>query len=150
MLKEYAQNQIDQAVEGLPDELKDALFSLETAEAVENACEMFDVTDERGSAISKYTGYVLMGLMNPEEFQQEISALDIEKPAVKEIVRQINRFVFYPVKVALEQLHEMPATKKPDAQEERPKTRIEQAKETAPQEETEEHKGPDNYRESIE
>ncbi|MDP3900985.1 MAG: hypothetical protein Q8Q38_01410 [bacterium] len=150
MPKEYTQNQIDQAIEGLSDELKDALFSLETAEVVQGACEAFDVMDERGNAISKGTGYVLMGLMTPEEFQQEVYALGIEEPAAKEIARQINRFVFYPVKAALEQLHEMPAAKKPETEEGEAKTRIEQAKEAAPKEALEEHKGPDSYRETIE
>lgn len=108
MPKQYTQEQLDRAYEKLPEELQEAMFSMETANAIWNACEQQGIGDKRISTIAKYVGDVLLGLFPPSEFQ-EILEKEIKLPpqVAKEIAREINRFVFYPVKPALEQLHSM-------------------------------------------
>lgn len=115
----YTPEQLDQIFQKLPDELQEAIFSMETAEAVNNACLAQDAIDERGNKVAELTGQVLMGLLLPEDFQKSLEKeAGLKKDAALNIARDITRFVFFPVKESLRQLHaivmtpdSMPASK---------------------------------------
>ena len=137
---QYTQEQLDKIYEKLPEELKEAIFSVETAEEIGDTCESYGITDNRVGEIADRVGYVLAGLMLPQEFAQVIETeVKLPKVLAQAIARDLNRFVFYPVRPALEQLHRMEievsakiVTPEPSAeQEEKPKE-------------------PDSYREPLE
>lgn len=102
----YTDEQLNKLYETLPQELQDAIFSGETADAIANACSQYGIEDERLSKIAGYTGDVLAGLILPSEFEDTIRKnVDMPEVLVKAIASEISRFVFYPHKLALEQLH---------------------------------------------
>ena len=145
MLTEYSKEQLWKTYETLPQELKEAIFSEETANNIWDICSRNGIEDERVSEVARYTGRVLMGLLPPEEFQKSLEKdLKLGKEVVKKVNQEINRFVFYPVKTSLEELYKieiappagMPKVGPPLPSEEK--------------EEPEKRKGPDVYRESIE
>lgn len=108
MSRQYTQAQLEQIYQKLPEELQEALFSLETAENIGQVCESYGIGDERVSEIARYAGYVLMGLTLPQEFSGVLETeVKLPKTMADAIARDINRLVFYPVKPALEQLHRM-------------------------------------------
>jgi len=108
MSKKYTSQQIEQALKNLPEELKEAVFSMETADAIWNACTRQKIIDERMTKIAEYTGYVLMGLMLPQEFEQILQKeIKLSKRTTEELSREINRFIFYPVEAALEKLYKI-------------------------------------------
>jgi len=83
------------------------------------------------SEIANYVGYVLHGILPPDEFQASLEAeLKLEKEVAKKVAQEINRFIFYPVKPVLEQLYKMEVTptekvvgkpiEKPEIKEEKP------------------------------
>lgn len=141
MPNQYSQDEIWKIYEKLPQELKEAIFSAETADAIFNSCERNKV--EEVSRVAYYVGLVLMGLLLPQEFAGTLKKeLGLSKVLADAIARDINRLVFYPVKPALEQLHRMEievsakiVTPKPEEGEE---------------EKPEEPKGEDTYREPLE
>ena len=143
----YSQEELDKAYEKLPEELQEAIFSMETSQALWNIGERHDVMDKRYGEIARYVSYVLLGLTLPSELQDILEKeVKIPKAVAKEIARDINRFVFYPVRPALEQLHRMEievsakiVTPQPAEEGETP---IEKTKQKP--------RGPDTYREPIE
>lgn len=146
MSKHYTKEQAQKALEKLPDELQEAVFSMETADAIWNASEKQSVTTEERARIAEYAGYVLLGLMLPQEFTQALVAdIKLSKNTAQEIAREINRFVFYPVKPVLEQLHNMQiaATSKTSASKPIPQ-------ETEQPDLPEKSSGPDIYQEPLE
>lgn len=117
----YTQEQLNKIYEKLPEELQDALYSMETAESISTSCETYGIEDERVSKIARYAGQVLMGIILPSEFQKVLEQnIDMPKVLAEAIARNINRLVFYPVKPALEQLHDMSMGKKGVPEEEGP------------------------------
>lgn len=148
MQRLYTEQQLDQAYESLPEELKDALFSNQTTYNLLNACEQYGITDERTRTISEYVGYVLMGILLPSDFQGILQKeVGLPEDTAQKLALQINRFVFYPVRPLLEQLHKMEIGASPGA------TQTEQVKEQPKSQEEkpgEEQKGTDTYREPIE
>src|SRR3989344_4635146 len=102
----YTPEQLEQIYQKLPDELQEAIFSVETADAVYNACLTQNITDERGNKVAELVGQVLMGLLLPEEFQKSLEKEGgIKKDAAMNIARDITRIVFFPVKESIRQLH---------------------------------------------
>ena len=102
----YSDEQLNTLHENLPKELLDALYSEQTSEAIGNVCEQYGVEDMRVSVIAKYAGQVLMGLILPSEFEDAIRKnVELPEVLVKAIASEISRFVFYPVKASLEQIH---------------------------------------------
>jgi hypothetical protein len=141
MPKEYSKDQLWKLYEKLPEELKEAIFSTETADNIYNVCAKNEVEDERISEIARYTGQVLLGVLPPEDFQETLEKeLKLTKDLAKKINQGINRFVFYPLKPELEELYKTEITPSAKPSEVTPP---EEEKPAAP-------KGPDIYREAIE
>src|SRR3989338_1791471 len=106
MATPYTTEQLWKVYEKLPQELREAVFSEETADAIFNSCERNN--GEEASRIAYYVGLVLMGLILPQEFSGVLTAeVKLPKTLADAVARDINRLVFYPVKPALEQLHRM-------------------------------------------
>ncbi len=106
MLKQYRKEELWKLFEKLPQELKEAVFSQETADHIFNICDRNNI--EEMPKVAYYVGLVLMGTLLPTDFQKTIEEeLKIEESVAKSIATEINRFIFYPVRPALEQLHSM-------------------------------------------
>ncbi|MDO8655266.1 MAG: hypothetical protein Q7R48_02490 [bacterium] len=151
MAHQYTQEQLEKIYTKLPEELQEALFSVETSNTLWEIAERYDVLNEKYTEITKYVGYVLMGLMMPAELE-EVLKKDLKMPVktAKEVAREINRFVFYPVKPSLEGLHKMEI--EVSARVVTPQPSVIETETPLPAEQELEKKqgGPDSYRESIE
>ena len=134
---DYPKKQLKQLYENLPKNLQKAVFSDKNGEYIYEACtrnniEKNDIIHE----VAKYTGYVLLGLLSPNDFQKRLEEeVKIEKAKAKQIALEINRFVFFPVKNSLEALY---------------KTTIQTQKDDTSQPIPKKPKRKDEYRESIE
>lgn len=108
MPEEYSREQIWKLYEKLPEELKEAIFSEETADSIWDICLRNGIEDERISEVARYTGRVLMGLLPPDDLREILEKeLKLDKDAAKRISQEINRFIFYPVKIRLEELYKI-------------------------------------------
>jgi len=120
MAKEYTKKELWDVYEKLPEDLQEAVFSPETAEHIRNGCKRSDVSEEKIPEVAKFTGRVLMGLLTPEEFKKRLKEdVELNKEQVKTLYREINRFVFMPVRETLSALYgvEIEPSKKPQGAE---------------------------------
>ena len=128
----------------LPEELQDLMSSGEMEDSLEDICAKYDILSYLYE-INDYVGQVLLGLLPPNEFEETIQEkLKIEKERAKSITREINRFVFYPVKSSLEDLYNMEIA---------PMAKMKVSLPVNKKENKEEAKKPvksDTYRESVE
>ena len=148
MPSKYTTEQLWKLYEKLPQELKEAVFSEETANNIYDICTRNEIEDDRISEIARYTGRVLMGILPLDEFQEVLEKeLKLKKDLAKKVFQEINRFIFYPVKTSLEEIYKVPVVPPPAGPPpyKPPEVKIPEA---APPEEKE--KKPDIYRESIE
>lgn len=143
-LKQFTKEELWKLYEKLPDELKEAVFSQETADHIFSVCERNQVDEV--SRVSYYVGLVLMGVLLPGDFQKTLEEeLKLKGAAAKGVATEINRFVFYPVKPALEQLHKMEIEVSAKVVTPEPPVEPEVSGEAH-----DEDKGEDTYREPIE
>ena len=91
----------------LPEELQDLLSSEDMGDSLENICVKYNILSYLYD-INDSVGNVLLGLLAPNKFEETIQKkINIDKEKAKSITREINRFVFYPVKSLLEDMYNM-------------------------------------------
>jgi len=108
----YPKEQLWELYENLPKELQSAIFSAETADKIYDICARNGVTDEKLiSEIAKNSGYVLLGVLPLNDLQPILEReLRLDKNSLKQIVWEINRFIFLAVKDDLEALYKIEIT----------------------------------------
>ncbi|MDP2665011.1 MAG: hypothetical protein Q8O97_03690 [bacterium] len=149
MPQQYSQEQLWKLYEKLPEELKEKVFSQETADYIFDICERNQI--EEVPKVSYYVGLVLLGVLLPEDLQKALEGeLRVKKTVAKSTATEINRFVFYPVKPVLEQLHKMEIEVSAKVTTPEPPTTETETPLPTEQEPEKKQGGPDSYRESIE
>jgi len=105
MAKKYTSEQFWKLYEKLPKELKDALFAEETGNNIYDTCERNGILKNLGEVV-EYVGQVLVGVLPPDDFQETLEKeIKLKNDVAKKVAREINRFIFYPVKINLEELY---------------------------------------------
>lgn len=147
----YTKEQFWKLYDKLPRELKDALGAEETSDDIHQVCESYGLSSSQGD-ITDLATQVLVGTLLPQDFQKELLGLGIKKTLAEKVAREINRFIFYPVKPALEQLHKMEI--EVSAKVVTPEPLVEPEGSSGPERPAKEAEtpagGPDSYREPIE
>lgn len=99
--------------ETLPKDLKQAIFSEETANSILSASQRNGLTDQQTSQTAELVGYSLMGLLPLENLTQEImQATNATQAQASQIFNEINRLVFFSVKISLDELYSLSTKEK--------------------------------------
>ena len=111
MVKQYTRAELWKLYQKLPKELQEVIFAEETANQIGKVCERYNIKEETIPEIAKQVGNVLLGILPPDEFQGTLEReLKLKKETAKKVAQEINRFIFYPVKPALEELYKIKIT----------------------------------------
>lgn len=105
----YPKEQLQDLYKSLPKDLQRALYSEENARNNYDICTKNGVTDEDAIfEVAKNTGYVLLGLLPPNELQEVLEKeLKLEENKAEQIASEIARFILLPVKNSLETLYKI-------------------------------------------
>jgi len=94
----------------LPVELQDALFDDELWENVVELCNRYQVNEDL-DLISDGLKDVLLGILPPNEYIDNLAKnLKTDKTTTSRIIHEINRFILFPVKEALEEVYNLEMT----------------------------------------
>ncbi len=146
---DYPPNLLQELYEQLPQELQDAIFSEEAADKLSDICSRNGIKDEDDIwEIAKYTGYVLIGILPPNELAETLKKeLKLSDDLSKQVTWEISRFIFLPLENNLEALYKI------EIEQSKPKMVIPGGGEVPAQsqkEKTEAEKQEDTYREPVE
>lgn len=142
----YPREQLLDLYKSLPKELQTAIFSADNADKMFDICQRNGVKEDKIiSEIAKNSGYVLMGVLPPEELQKVLEKeVSLKKELAKQISWEISRFIFLPLRQYLEALYNTNISKgfeKEVAAEKETKTAAQKIKQ---------NKSADSYRETAE
>ncbi len=136
-MEELSRDELWAIYNTLPDALKDAIFSEDTAEAIFNICKLYEI--DKNSEVAKIVGKILMGLLPPEFLKDTLQEkTGISEDIAKKATMEIEHFILNPVKKELDALYEEIEGKKEES-----------AGDTKEQS-AEEPKKEDTYREPLE
>ncbi|MDD5221316.1 MAG: hypothetical protein PHV47_01790, partial [Candidatus Pacebacteria bacterium] len=81
----------------LPENLKDAIFSGDTADAVSNICKLHNIDDT--ASVAKIVGQVLIGLLPPDKIAEAIKEkiLPSEDSLCNTLAIEIQHYILDPV-----------------------------------------------------
>jgi hypothetical protein len=89
----------------LPDTLKDAIFSEDTAEAIFNICKLYEI--DKNSEVAKIIGKILMGLLPPEFLKDTLQEeIGISEDIAQKTALELEHFILNPVKKDLDVLYQ--------------------------------------------
>jgi hypothetical protein len=104
---EIDNNKINLAFDSLPDILKEAIVSLKTFEILKSIRNEYKLTEDQARELGSVTGFIMMGLVKPENFVKDISErLQIDQNKARDIGQRINEQIFRPVASEIKKLHE--------------------------------------------
>lgn len=106
MADTYTKEELMEIYRGLPEEIKDAMFSPLTTDIFDAIKEKQALTDEQREIMSVYTGFLMMGVLPPEKYVSTlIEKMGIDREKVASIAQIINRDLFNPIKDILKEVH---------------------------------------------
>lgn len=107
-MPKYTKEQLEVQYEKLPDVLKDAIFSVEIAEKMFEIGKKHGLTMEKTGFAAEETGFIILGLLPPREFAGSLARrLDIETDKATALASDINHQVFFPLREALKETHQI-------------------------------------------
>lgn len=105
-MPKYTQQQLEERYQRLPESLKDAMFSVDIAKRMVEVSHKFGLSIEKSGFLAEETGYVVLGLVRPDEFVSAlVDQLEINRETAEKIALEINHQVFYPLREALKKAH---------------------------------------------
>ena len=134
MLKELTDEQLLKILEKLPEDLKEAVFSPETADYIADVFEKFELSGEKCSMVAGAVGNILLKIAPPEEFSKILEKeIGLKKNQAEDVARELDFRVFSQIRASLA----------PVAPKTTPEEKISPASAERPP------KGPDTYREPL-
>jgi hypothetical protein len=101
-----SQKQAGQRWDIITPQLREALFSDVNADFTWNLCQSEHLTEEMSYQVAELAGYVLLGLLHPEDLAGElVSSVDLPAPLAKTISDQINSRVFAPLRADIDKVY---------------------------------------------
>lgn len=106
-MPKYTQQQLEEQYQKLPDNLKEAIFSVDIAEKMWSIGRKHGITIQRTGDLAEEAGYLILGLTHPKDFIPAIETrLGLDDEEAGEIGKEINEQVFLPIRQALKQAHD--------------------------------------------
>ena len=107
----YTTEQIEEHFQRLPPPLRDHMMNVENSERIFETGKKFGLTIEQIGFLAEESGYVILGLTHPKDFVSYISEhLHIDMEKAKNIAREINHQIFFPLREMLKTAHNFELT----------------------------------------
>lgn len=103
---QYTTKQLQEIYKSLPEDLKDAIWSAESAAIIQSIGKKYGLNVEQTGKLASETGLVLLGLTHPKDYIKILSgrvAVDID--TARKIAEEVNNGIFSKVKEYLKKLH---------------------------------------------
>ena len=105
-MKQYSQKEINKIFDELPQELRHAVLSPETANAIQKIAKNHKIKTRDISTLATLVGDILMGLLAPANLPETLNQeLKIHKKRGDEILGDVTKLILHPVQNHLSSLY---------------------------------------------
>jgi len=114
----YTQDELLDKYEDLPDNLKEALFSVDNAKVMQDVGKQNSLTVAQVGTLAQEAGYIMMGISPTKDFIPRLSEnLGIDKERARKIAHEVNDKIFSKVRESLKEVHGMtPSSPRPGSE----------------------------------
>ena len=121
-MMQYTQPQLRELYSKLPQDLKDAIFGVDAADAIESIGKKYSLLIDKIGILAEEIGSVMLGLTHPKDFISNLAKrLQVDQITAKSVARDVNEQIFKKVRESLMKIHglretpaETPKTEKPE------------------------------------
>lgn len=107
-MQNFTEEQISQMYDNLPEDLKEAVFSVDMNDVVEKIGRGHQLNIDKIGDLANETGMVMLGVTHPNEFIGNLTdRLEVDKEKARAIGGEINEQIFKKVRESLRKIHNM-------------------------------------------
>ncbi|HBB56708.1 TPA: hypothetical protein DEW47_03440 [Patescibacteria group bacterium] len=107
-MKEYSDQEIENIYSNLPEDLRSAIFSIETDEEIVKIGKKYNLNIDKIGNLGNETGMVMLGVTMSSEFVSNlVKLLEIDKTKAGEIASDVNERIFKKVRDSLRRVHNL-------------------------------------------
>ncbi len=100
------QNDPIEKFKNLPQDLKDAIFDVNSANIIQAIAKKYGLNIEQTGKLAEEVGLLMLGSVHPRDFIRNLSKkLEIDIETAKKIASEINEEIFSKVKESLKKIH---------------------------------------------
>lgn len=105
-MSKFTQEQLKEIYKKLPGDLKDAIFSVDSAKIIQETGKKYGLTIDKIGELADETGLVMLGLSAPSQFIPNLAVrLNVNKETARKIAADINTQIFAKVRESLKKVH---------------------------------------------
>ncbi len=113
-MSNYTQEQLREAYRKLPQDVQEAIFSVDTAEIIREIGEKHKLMIDKIGELADEIGLVMLGFTHPSQFISNLGdRLGVDKVIAKEIAEEVNSKIFFPIRENLKKIHAMEEAQAP-------------------------------------
>ena len=103
---DYPSQQLEEKYRSLPEDLKEVLAEVKTAETIYNIGQKNNLHVDQIGELADEVGLVMLGLTKTEEFISHLkNRLQLDQATAEQITREVNGQIFLPIRESLIKLH---------------------------------------------
>jgi len=92
----------------LPEDVKDAIFSVDSAEIIQNIAKKNNLTIDKMSELADEIGLLMLGSTEPKDFISNISRrLGVNRNIAHDITAEVNDKIFSKIRESLKKIHNL-------------------------------------------
>ena len=105
-MDKLTQQQLREIYAKLPEDLKDAIFSVNSADVIMSIGKKYNLTINKMGELADETGLVMLGLTPPNNFISNLNGrLEVDAEVAKKIAEEINSEIFSKIRESLKKIH---------------------------------------------
>ncbi len=105
-MPKYTPQQLREIYLKLPEDLKDAIFNVDSAEIIQAIGKKYNLPIDKTGELADETGLVLLGLTHPDNYIFNLAQrLNTDKETAGKIAEEINNQIFAKVRESLKKIH---------------------------------------------
>lgn len=102
----YTREQLNEKIKNLPEDVKNAIFSINSAEIIKNVGEKHGLHIDKIGDLGAETGYVMYGITPPKDFVTSLAKkLSLPEDKARAIAQDVNEQIFRPIRESLQKIH---------------------------------------------
>lgn len=105
---DYSRQQLMSMYRALPQDLKEALYSIDTTQAIQAVSRAYGLHVDQMGELSNAIGQVMLGALHPRDFTKQLkSELGIDEQKASALTREVNLTVFTKIRESLKRIHSL-------------------------------------------
>lgn len=105
---DYSREQLKNMYQALPQDIKEALYEINTAQAIQTVSNSFGLHIDQMGELAHAIGLVMLGALHPKDFSGYLQRnVGVNESTALAMTKEVNATVFNTIRASLKKIHKM-------------------------------------------